>query len=300
MESGAFACLGWPDAPGVYHRIISDSLCLAYAIDDMYDGDIDAWQDTCPLSDLLRAVPTFLATGDATSLPRDRPLFRAVIGLRERLVEHGASTQWLARFGGHFRGWLTAVGKEMQLKGASTVPTVEEMLDIRRSSGAVYVFADFIELAYRMNIPPRLWNDPELEELHRIAAKAIIYANDILSYARESLHGHSMNVLTAMCHYDGYTLGAAIHVLLKSHNRECSEMHRLARRIQATTDNSGVHRFVTRLQEFAHGLFEWGMHASRFSHELIVPASARTQSRPGIPIEIDPRAMTDSGAVAAI
>ncbi|MCG8424767.1 MAG: terpene synthase family protein [Proteobacteria bacterium] len=302
IESGAFASVAWPDATPRDHQIISDALCgLAFAIDDMYDGDVGVQTEDCPLPELLTIVPRYLQIGDSALLP-DRPLYRAIADLRLRLVRTGASDEWLRYFAEDVREWLTGVDRETRLKASGRIPTVDELLQIRLASAAVCVFANFVQLVYGLQIPGSLLRSVELDNLRRIATRIAVYANDLLSYTRESSSGHTINLLTSICHHRGTALPDAMQIVLEMHNRDTAAMYAAASRILTRSSFIDLHIYTERLQQFVHGLLEWGLYAARYTHELLAPAPISVgdespdiaDSLPSVPVEIS---ASDSGAI---
>jgi hypothetical protein len=279
---GPFAALGWPGAAPWCAQIISDTVCAAFVIDDMCDGDVaaDRRTDHGDIDALFKQITAFWYDGREAELCIDDPLHASWIDLRRRLVESGASAAWMERFARSFEDWLVAIKKEAKHKRVASIPGPDMLMDIRPDSGAAFVFMHFIERASGCDLSNEALHNDDIAMLNRLASRMAIYPNEVWSYQKESAHGHSINLVTSLMHHKSMSLKEAVVSVAETHNVEMLMFTDVARRVlNERQADPTVRMYIEGLQHFLHGLFIWGWHAGRYSRDFFnadhPPVSAR-------------------------
>lgn len=273
IACGIFAMLGWPNASIECLQLISDTLCVAFAVDDMYDGDVpeDLLQTPCATDAFLSDLCEILYNKNPTGLDK-HPLFIALADVKARLVQQGVSELWMQRFAASFVAWLDAVRKENDLKKQLLIPDAESLMAFRPDSGGVYLFMHFIEHANHLHLTPEQFDRPDIQKLRQIAGRLTIYPNEILSYQKELAHGHSINLITTLMQHEGMNIERAIQCIIDMHNIEMMSMDELASKLLRNPKTpQAIQTYITGIQHFVHGLFVWGMHAKRYSKDFFNP-----------------------------
>jgi hypothetical protein len=279
---GPFAALGWPGAPPWCTQIISDTVCAAFVIDDMCDGDVaaDRRTDHGDVDWLFGELTAFWYDGIEAALTTADPHHASWIDLRRRLVESGASAAWLERFARSFEGWLVAIKEEVRHKRTASIPAPDLLMELRPDSGAAFVFMHFIERASGCELSNDALHNEDMALLNRLASRMAIYPNEIWSYQKESAHGHSINLVTSLMRHRHMSLKEAIVSVAEMHNVEMLMFTDVAHRVLADKQaDPTVRMYIEGLQHFLHGLFVWGWNAGRYSRDFFnadqPPASTR-------------------------
>lgn len=268
MACGTFAVLGWPSATRTQQRIISDTVCAVFVIDDMCDGDLsDGFvNDSANINQLFSSISTYWRTGDESVLEDSCPLHMASRDLRGRLLESGATAEWLQRFAQEIKDWFDAAAEEESIKSRHEIMTPDSLMNLRPRSGAVFLFMRFVEGFLEHALPGDPLLHKKLRLLHEYAGRIIIYPNDIWSYTKEHSAGHSMNLISSLMHHEQLDLKEAIYRTVDMHNIDMMAFNELATQLlQSDNVTLLVHSYMKALEYFLHGLFVWGLHAHRYS-----------------------------------
>lgn len=269
--SGSFATLGFPTAPDDYLQIISDMNCAVFITDDACDGDAPSYirPDRRSVDGITTTVGVFEKPWDDSFISDTLPLRAAMGNLGERLLARGVSASWRSRFATHLKEWLEAVQEEERYKVGGRVPTPSEMMAIRPSSGAVFLFMDCVELAFGITMPDALLEGGPVATLRALASRIILYPHDVFSYQKEIAKGHHMNLVTSLIHHTGMPLEEALLRVVRLHNEEMRSFDELARSIeQREPPGSNLRSYILGLRYYMHGLFAWQWAAARYSKDF--------------------------------
>ncbi len=282
-DCGPFATLCWPDAPPHYHQLISDAVCMVFALDDYFDRDLclsgpesSQFGNQLQHGSFLSALTAFWQTGQLPISSNRIPILTACSNIRGRLSSYGVSDQWLARFALDFNDWIEGVRQEEAFRLKEEIPSPAALLSVRPHSGAVLLFMNFIEAALGLQLSDNARQSDNLKKIQQIAGRIAIYPNDVFSYRKESLHGHMMNLVTAFIHYNHTDVLEAIQQVADLHNIEMFDFDEIAKQILHNEDSEpDLRSYVIGLQHFLHGLFVWGWHADRYSREFFTGDMSR-------------------------
>lgn len=285
IACGAFSALGWPDAPPSYLQIISDTVCAAFVIDDICDGDVTCDVQVGPdgTRHTFDRIAAFWSSGNEGLLCRDLPLHMAWKDLRDRVLRCGVSRAWIRRFAASFEGWLGAVEQEVEHKRLREIPPPDDLMEIRPESGAAFVFMHFVELARDMELSEAAQANDSIISLNRLASRMAIYPNEVWSYKKEAQHGHSMNLVASMMHHHRFDLREATAAVAEMHNVDMLRFCEISQKLLASPAADPAWRaYVSGLHCFLHGLFVWGWHAERYSRDFFHADQVPTSSRSSI------------------
>ncbi|KAF2760256.1 terpenoid synthase [Pseudovirgaria hyperparasitica] len=149
-----------------------------------------------------------------------------------------------------------------------TLPTIDEMLAMRRRSVCVRTLYVLIEYAHEIRVPENLHDNAHLLNIETIGVDLILMHNDILSYRKEESESVPHNLL-AVCRMHGMTMQQAVDCL----EHHISERHqRLDHTIQnlpswgEDIDNE-VAKFVQAVQNTIKANLYWSFKSGRFLSE---------------------------------
>ncbi|MFB7182686.1 terpene synthase family protein [Streptomyces sp. NPDC056257] len=118
-------------------------------------------------------------------------------------------------------------------------PVFAAVRDLRLHSGAVDTFLPFLEHAHGIALAPAERHDPRLEALTEMAAFLIGWANDVLSYRKESTRrGRRLDVVTLL-RRNGADLGEAVATAVGQYDRVMCRFLELGERAAAAAPGPG-------------------------------------------------------------
>ncbi len=195
---------------------LADWQMWLFLFDDQYSDESATGADLPGLSQLITALMLVL---DNVADPgfRSGPFTMALGDLMDRLTAMASYPQ-AARFINAVRGYLLAQFWEAGHRAADHPAGLDEYAPMRRHSGAVPTCMALIDLADGFELPCEQYWRPDVRALSDIAVNVTCWANDILSFAKESersLKVHSLPAVLAderqLPIADALTLAAAMH-----------------------------------------------------------------------------------------
>ncbi|KOU38675.1 hypothetical protein ADK53_12345 [Streptomyces sp. WM6373] len=237
-------------------------LWLFHVDDDCEDGPLSA--RPAGLADRLNRLLYAAEHPGAELLPPD-PVADAVRDLRRRTdASFGpqAGAAWLDGLRVYFLSLLWEAGQ----RTAPEYPGIESYALMRLRSGAVDVFLPFLEHAHGIFLTPAERHDPRLAALREMAAFLIGWANDLLSYRKESSRpGRRLDVVTLL-RRDGAGLSEAVSAAVGQYDRVMCRFLELGARAAATAPALG--RYGAALHRFVRGFGEWELTSPRYGYRL--------------------------------
>lgn len=198
--------------------IATDYLCWAFALDDLGD-ETSAGQRPAQLAELFAAFELVLQGKEP---PRNANVAtRALFDIVERLAAV-TSPEHVARFhvgnSAYFGGMLW----EANNRAGNWVPNESTFMTLRPAAGAVPPFFALIEPLEHIELAQADHEDPDVQELTRLAGGIVCFINDVLSYEKERSCGDVHNLAIVYEYHRGLAPGAAIAQAVSLTNAELS------------------------------------------------------------------------------
>jgi hypothetical protein len=151
------------------------------------------------------------------------PFDLAMADLRDRFEAAAPGWGWFARMVASTQEYFEACVWEAANRQRGLTPNVDSYMDMRRCAGGMYIYADFIELVARAELPLVARRQMDVRRLVQIACNVSCWHNDLFSLEKEVARGdvHNLAVVLARQHGLGLREGRAMAV---DHcNREVAE-----------------------------------------------------------------------------
>ncbi|KAI9037613.1 terpene synthase family protein [Aspergillus affinis] len=112
------------------------------------------------------------------------------------------------RFASAMQNYCAGTLEQVYSRSKGQIPTLEEMLDLRRKSAGVAPLFALIEYAHQLDIPDAVFSTSSIREIERIGIDLVLLQNDLLSYCKEEKEDVTHNVV-AICRQSGMSAQAA-------------------------------------------------------------------------------------------
>ncbi|KAI3034322.1 Initiator tRNA phosphoribosyl transferase family protein [Aspergillus niger] len=106
------------------------------------------------------------------------------------------------RFARAMNDYCTGCLAQVRSCSKGELPSLEEMLCLRRQSAGVSPLFALVEYAHKLDIPDHVFECKSIQEIERIGTDLVLLQNDLLSYCKEEKEGVSHN-LVAICRHNG-------------------------------------------------------------------------------------------------
>lgn len=276
---GTFAAMVHPDASTENHvRLAAENITAAFGIDDHYcDEDIEgasAERAGARLAGVLNALePSSDSPADRRmeqGVARD-PVTAAVREVLRRADAFATPTQ-LCRLRRETIAMCLAMAGEKSWQVTHYTPTPWEYLAQRRFNGAVSCLA-MIDIVAGYELPPQIYDAPDVRALTLAASSLIIHVNDLYSAAKESTTVSDVyNLPTLLTIHNRWSLERGVQETISIHNRNM--VHYLDReRSLAREAPPELSRYLCGLRNWIRGSLEWhkttGRHRNRTDRPTI-------------------------------
>ncbi len=245
----------------------SDWCAWLFFLDDLYDEDVQASWDAPGARRLMGMCLTSLRGAAPPSAAP--PLVRFLWEVRQRLLRSAVGgEQWLSRFAASAEDYLLKGVLPANAQWAhQLVPAFEHYLEQREHDSAVHTCIDLIELAAGLSIPERVHAAEPLPTMRRLCARALAYANDLMSYEKEVLrHGNPNNLVHVLMVHRSIPFDRAVHDAVALINRCTRDLIALERQIPADglAVDPLVARYVAGMGQLLRGNFDWSLATGRY------------------------------------
>ncbi|KAI9147523.1 (+)-eremophilene synthase [Paramyrothecium foliicola] len=256
-----FCAVAAPYAPRSKFRTLCDWGNWVFPFDDMFDnGELKNAPGAAEkmMNDLMAPM-----RGEFVN-QADRPpilhVHDTVVSALEK-CQPGVKKRFAAAMASYCHGALTQVKDYFQ----GRLPTVEEMMIVRRESAGVPPLYHLVEYAHELQVPDEAFNDPHIKELECLGSDLVSISNDILSYRKEEREGvphnivaiHRLNGMTAQQAFD-----AAGHLLETCYQRWETVEGLLAK--SAMGSETDVARYVAGIKCVVQANVSWSFKAQRY------------------------------------
>jgi Terpene synthase family 2, C-terminal metal binding len=191
------------------------------------------------------------------------PFLASLAELRDRLRVL-AGPERFDRFAARVTGYLLALVWEAAHRERHATAGLAEYVDLRRHSGAVPTCLALIETVNDFCLPPEARLDPDLREAVRAVTDATSWANDILSFRKETERSTQVLSLPAVLVRErGLTVAQALRAAADMHDARVHEYERIEARLLARAD-AALGRFLADLRFWMSGNLAWSYETGRY------------------------------------
>lgn len=259
---GRLAARTTPNAGLTALEFLADWQMWLFLFDDQYCDESATGADLIRLS---QAITGFLRVLDNVADPTSRvdPFTIALGDLADRLGFMACAWQE-RRFTSAVRGYFLAQFWEAAHRAADKPAGLAEYVAMRRHSGAVPTCMALIDLANGLELDPEQICRPDVRAVTDMAVNVTCWANDILSYAKESARSLVVHSLPAVLAAElrmpvsaGITTAAAMHD---------AEVARYLAAERAVRDGAGpgLAGYLDGLRAWMAGNYYWSMETGRY------------------------------------
>jgi hypothetical protein len=265
----------------------SDWCAWLFFLDDSYDENVQASWDHVAARDLMALCLGVLRGADPpVGAP---PLARFTREIRRRLLAAApAGEGWLRRFaasaeGYLYKGVLPANANWVQ----GVVPGVEAYLEQREHDSAVHTCIDLIELAACLYLPDEVHAAQPLPVMRRLCARALAYANDLMSYEKEVLrHGNPNNLVHVLMVRRSLPFELAVHRIVALINDYTSRLVGLEGVLGGGPLEAAVARYTAGMRQLLRGNYDWSLATARYRSERSPFPELRPLPRASMPMVV--------------
>ncbi|MFF4160819.1 hypothetical protein [Streptomyces sp. NPDC001678] len=283
---GELVAREFPEATGEGLELACEMYAWHFVFDDRYCDQPGADWGTAQLGlavlRVLTAAEESLASGHAL-VPgyTDDACARALVGICRRLAALGSPVQ-VERFLAAERMYLLGALAQSATTTTGGTPAVEEYVTMRHYMCGTPVALAMLDAAYGFELPEEDYWDPDVQRLCRITAHVTGWANDVLSYGRETTSPDevALNLPTVLASARALTAQEALEAAARMHNEEIAAYLRLEARVMPRADPR-LRRFLGGLRSMMRGFYDWGLATDRYRVGMHFTGSTR-------PLEIRP------------
>lgn len=268
MRSDLATVLAYPAAHGEAAQFISDFIGWYLLLDDELESSSGHGED-----DLRRMPALFdqyldaLTDPSAFQAPDMSGLLRGALDLGAR-VDGLASPAWQARFWESMRTYFYhGVLPEMTHSVRKTLPSLTEYTELRIDSSGWYPISDLIELSSGMELPTEVAAHRLVQEIRKVAAITISWANDILSFHKEQTGQRGLNLPFLLMSDCDLQEAHALRATAGIHNAEMRRYLSLKQEAQSVNgfDSAAMRSWLRNMDIVMRGLLEWQFLAARYT-----------------------------------
>ncbi|PWY91371.1 pentalenene synthase [Aspergillus sclerotioniger CBS 115572] len=192
-----FCSIAMPEVEAEELRTVIDWGNWVFPFDDLFDNGRlkDDPERAEVMIDSLRAG---MVDNEQSPVPADNPLVRIHNSVSHRIAKAGIHRRFARTMNNYCTGCMAQV--RSCFKGE--LPSLEEMLSLRRRSAGVSPLFALVEYAHKLDIPDFVFECKSIQEIERIGIDLVLLQNDILSYCKEEKEGVTHN-LVAICRHNG-------------------------------------------------------------------------------------------------
>jgi hypothetical protein len=262
IKVGRLAARTAPRAVPAALRLLADWQLWLFLFDDEYSDESVTGADLARLSEL---ITTFMLVLDNPDQPgyRQDPFTSALGDLIDRLTALATPAQ-THRFIAAVRGYFLAQFWEAGHRAADRPAGLDEYCAMRRHSGAVPTCLALIDVADGFELPGAWFWRPDVRAISDLAVNVTCWANDILSFGKESqrsLKVHSLPAVLAderrLPAADAMTAAVAMHD---------AEIARYLDAEEPMRRDAGpeLSRYLDGLRSWMAGNYYWSLETGRY------------------------------------
>ncbi|MFI1201896.1 pentalenene synthase [Streptomyces sp. BHT-5-2] len=177
------------------------------AFDDQFDGPLGQQPES--VAAVIERTAAVLDGESDTAAVSGHPLTAAFSDLWKR-ERAGMSPAWCERAVRHWKQYLHAHVTEATNRVQGVWPSTPDYLDLRYRTGFMPPLLDLIERVWRSELPPPVYDSPELRLMRYVTNQNINIVNDVLSLDKEEAQGDQHNLVLIIEHEQRCTRSEAI------------------------------------------------------------------------------------------
>ncbi|HET9895352.1 MAG TPA: hypothetical protein VFQ44_10500 [Streptosporangiaceae bacterium] len=262
IKVGRLAARTTPRASLAALELLADWQMWLFLFDDQYCDESVIGSDLTRLSQLVTAL--MLVLDNVTGLRfREGPFTMALGDIMDRLNAMASYPQ-AARFIKAVRGYLLGLFWEAGHRATDQPASLDEYAAMRRHSGAVPTCMALIDLTEGFELRCDEYWRPDVRELSDLAVNVTCWANDILSFPKEterSLKVHSLPAVLAS--ERRLPMAEALTIAAGMHNAEVARYTELERALGAQAGPELLGYFAG-LRSWMAGNFHWSLETGRY------------------------------------
>ncbi|MFE9629698.1 lyase [Streptomyces sp. NPDC006463] len=276
-----------------YERIVllAEWMAWSFVLDDQHDhlirtGEVAAW------TPVAAAITGYLETGrtGSASSPAN-PLVTGFIDLCDRILA-GMSEGTAARYRSHVPLMLRSLDQEAGNRGPGGRPAVQDYILMRRHSSQMLPMMDMVEAGLGIDLPQRIHDLPEFQEVVASAVDVISWGNDVFSLPKEHSCGDNNNLVSLISSWERCSLPDAVRAVEDRIQVRIDEFLAAQRRLLQALDTRGetdpslraaVSRCVRSYEDWMIGADLWQRYeCTRYNDERFAAGLESEYIRPGL------------------
>ncbi len=278
-DFGQFAACTHPSIDIDDLALVSDWCAWLFLVDDQFDdGTLGTHLDKArEVTKAFLAVLSSERNNSHQSLDSSDGHSAAVVALADlwqRTRPYGQSG-WSLRFYHHVADCFAGAQWEAQNRIQGTIPDVNEYIEKRRDTGAVYICLDLIDITKRINLPREIYEHATFQTLLDTASNVICWCNDIFSLEKEIKRGEYHNLVLVVRHADQSSLQEALDKVNDMVTEEMQQFLAAEQQIQGLFPEhiEDIQTYIDDLKSWIRGNIDWSSKTLRYS--WIEEASSR-------------------------
>jgi|HubBroStandDraft_1064217.scaffolds.fasta_scaffold115191_2 hypothetical protein len=276
---GRLAARTAPRANTAALELLADWQTWLFLFDDRYSDESATGADLEKLSHLVTAFMMVLDNGAELRFRAD-PFTLALGDLTDRLMAMASAPQAF-RFITAVRGYFLAQFWEAAHRADDRPAGLAEYATMRRHSGAVPTCLALIDVAGGFELAgPEFWRS-DVREISDIAVNVTCWANDILSFPKESMRSLALHSLPAVLAAERQLpMADAIAAAVAMHDAEVARYLQIE---EPTRRDAGPELigYLDGLRYWMAGNFHWSMETGRYNVAAAPWATADAATPPG-------------------
>ena len=250
--------------------IITDWNSWGFYLDDLGDSPAAS-------THLLSLQATFdgiMAVLAEAPTVRPEPLFTSLHDIWQRIVPRSTEA-WRERLRQTLRLSFLSYIWEATNRAEHVQPTHDTYVRMRVFTGAWLTYVHLFELAEHIALPADLQNHPKLHAYLTAVNNTIVWANDLVSFAKEQHTGETHNLVSIVQWEQGCSLDQAARIVAAYHNAEIQRCLQLERDLLtlSATHRPEIEKYITFAHRFMRGNLDWSMESSRYGQGAITLVS---------------------------
>jgi Terpene synthase family 2, C-terminal metal binding len=260
---GRLAARTTPRASASAVEFLADWQTWLFLFDDYYSDESAAGADTAELSLVIAGFVPVLDGDRGEVRPGERGHRAALADLMDRLAVLASGPQ-VSRFVSAVRGYFLAQFWEAGRRAAGRPAGLAEYQAMRRHSGAVPTCLALIDMADGFFLPATQHCRADVRAVTDMAVNVTCWANDILSYPKESARSLQVHSLPAVLAAErDLSLPEALTAAVAIHDQEVARYLEAEDALRRSAGHELV-RYLDGLRSWMGGNFHWSLETGRY------------------------------------